>query len=197
MIRYALLQITEIDSKIPIIKTDIFRYGIRNLESKFINKPLKDLIFQLTQNTKYLISMDLSVLFEYYKLTSHEKSFNLRYDKGTSHTKVTSRDLTTLLAYPEESLEKVGINSKNIEIKKRKFPSGVKMSNYEINPFPILIIENKNYPEKWIEYFNKIINDEDQVPKIFFEDIWRAKEVDNGVDDWLNPSEWDSDDPPF
>lgn len=203
MMGYSLLQLAKIRSKIPIIKTEIFRHGIRNLESRFIDKPIEDLIFQLTQKTRYLISMDLSVLFEYYRLSK-------RYDKGKSHTKITSGALNTLLAYPEESLEQIGIDLKDIEIKKRKFPSDVKIGiklkesgskekksssktkiiNYEINSFPVLIIGNKNYPENWLEYFNEIIRDKEKVPEILFDELWGTEEVDYSEDDaWKSGEE--------
>ncbi len=197
MMRYALLQISKINSKTPEIKVEIFRHGVMKLESKFVNRPIEDLIFQLSQNTKYLISMDLSVAFEYYRLAFDKGNFQLRYDKGNSYTGIRSGDLSALLAYPEESLEKIGINLDNLEIKKRRFPREVRIGDYELNSFPILIIENKNYPEKWIEYFNQIINDENEVPKIFFEDIWQTKTIDNDEDDWLREEDGPEDDLPF
>ncbi|GAH73731.1 unnamed protein product, partial [marine sediment metagenome] len=104
---YTLLQTKS--PEISIIKTEIFRHGIRNLESSFIDKPIEDLVFQLTQKTKYLISIDLSIIFEYYRLAINEKNFKWRYDKGDSYTKVSSGTLNALLAYPEESLEEMGI----------------------------------------------------------------------------------------
>lgn len=176
MAKYALLQKAKLESKTPIIKTETFRHGINNLESRFTGKPLedaiKDLVFQLTQKTKYLISIDLSIIFEYYRLSK-------RYDKGKSFTRINKGDLNTLLAYPEESLEKIGINLKDIVIKKKKFPSGVTMDNHEISSFPVLIIENTNYPEDWLEYFNEVINDKEKVPELFFDEFWSAEAVES------------------
>lgn len=174
-IRHSLLQKTKLASKIPIIRAEIFRHEIRDLESRFIGKPLedavKDLVFQLTQKTKYLISIDLSVVFECYRLFK-------RYDKGKSYTKVSSGTLSDLIAYPEKALEERGINLKNIEIKKGKFPSGVTMNNYEIKPFPTLSIENKDYPTPWLEYFNEITRDKEKVPELFFDEFRNAEAIE-------------------
>jgi len=77
MMKYSLFQIKS--ENIQNIRIDIFRHGIRNLESTFADKPLNKLIFQLTQKTKNLISLDLSVVFEYYRLATKTKDFRLRY----------------------------------------------------------------------------------------------------------------------
>jgi hypothetical protein len=189
IMKYSLFQIK--NEEMPIIKMDIFRHGINHLNSKFADKPLKELIFRLTQKTKSLISLDLSIIFEYYRLSSKTKDFKLRYEKGNSYTKISSVTLNSLLAYPEKSLESIGMDLKDIDIKKRRFPSNVTMDGYEINSFPVLIIENKNYPEKWLEGFKRIIEDGSHIPSMFM-DLWNTKKTDYG--EGLEPRE---DDAPF
>ena len=91
----------------------------------------------------------------------------------------------------------MGFDLNNIEIKKRRFPPGVKIDNYEINSFPILIIENKDYPKKWLEGFKEIVEDKSQVPSIF-SDLWNTEEIIyNEEDDWLDTNNKLTTDPPF
>lgn len=189
LMKYSLFQMKSEEP--PNIKIDIFRHGINNMNSKFIDRPLKEFVFQLTKDTRSMVSLDLSVIFEYYRMAHKTKHLKLRYDKGLSYTKISPVTLNNFIAYPEKTVEELGFDLKDIEIKKRRFPSDVKVNGYEMNSFPVVIIENKNYPEKWTDYFNTVIEDGTQVPSLFM-DLWNMKKTE--YEEGFEPCE---DDAPF
>jgi len=140
--KYYVLQTRDFFKKSPTIVFDIYRYGFSGIQSKYNLKKLDELVNDLSTNTKFMISLPFSLIFQIYK---NGNQFTSRYEGEATpaHTRFLSKGINELLAYPDHTLEKMKINPKDYLIEKRKSPKRIYMNESKINPFPILLIKDK------------------------------------------------------
>lgn len=161
--KYFLLETGDYSKKKPI-KFDIFRHGIKKLQSNFRNKSLDELILNIANSTKFMVSAPFRVVFDLYS------SDQLSRDDGDKHptsTKVNSTNLNKLITYPKETLESLKVELEGLEFRKNKFPEGVKLNGYEISSFPILTIEDSG-SEKWNKKFIEFLKARENILPYFF-----------------------------
>jgi hypothetical protein len=163
MAKNFLLERYKIDLK-KEIKFEIFRHGIKKLQSDYIEKDIEILFKKLADSTKFMISLPFRVIFDIY--ISGKCSRQKGNEKHDSYTRIDSSPINALLAYPEETLNYFNVELEGLKIIKSKLPEGMKLNNFEISPFPILIIKNVN-SEKWSEKFNELIKNEYIFPREF------------------------------
>jgi hypothetical protein len=133
------------------IRFEIFRHGVLNLLSTFRKKPLEELVGAISSNTKFMLSIPPQIAFSIYDGGPYTSKYT--GDRWDRCSQFLSNGINSLLAYPDETLTQLGVNPKDFKIRKMRFPAGVKMNNFEINPFPILVIKDKNYA-RWLKNFN-------------------------------------------
>lgn len=141
--KYFLLEMQEEGKK--RIRFDIFRHDIENLQAKYKKLPLEKLVFDLTNNTLFSISLPFSTIFEMY---NSQNDFTSRYDgeKYSTFTRLKSSGVNKLFFNLEETLESFGINTNKLIIDRRKSPYGLKINGMKIKPFPMIIVKDKTYP---------------------------------------------------
>lgn len=158
--------IQEYNTSHPIIEFNLFRYGIRRIESEFEGKDLESLIERLSKETRGMISFPFGMICD---LWYSHGSFISRYgeDPYDHITRISTTGLNNLMTYPERTLflmnlegtsEGLYLDSGKYTFKKFRFPSGVKIKGYEIKPFPILVFELMNY-DGWLRSFKDTWSD--------------------------------------
>lgn len=145
--RYASLQKAEIIEN-PQIYFDIFRHGIKDVEKKHINKGVDYLISELSSQVLYSISLPFSIVFTLWEKGKSRKE-TAKYPPCTIFH---SSNINSFLLSPKKTLENLGFSTTNFIFKKAKFPTGVTINKQEINPFPILLIKDKD-SKRWIQEF--------------------------------------------
>ena len=137
----------------PRITFEIFRHGVRRLIGNFRKKPLGDLVDALSTSTRFMISLPLSVVVAIHK-KGEDDSFKYasRYEgnKWGHNSKFLSSGLNAMLAYPKKTLSDLGLDPDNYNTWKLKFPKGIKVNTKRIEPFPVLLVRDKD-PGKWIK----------------------------------------------
>lgn len=222
--KYSALQLGEGNyfPAFPEIVYDIFRHGVRKMTSRFGKENLKDLIENQSKNTRFMISLPFGVIHHIADPYNEYRSFTSRYwglddlegqvDEGKKAdfgptTKLLSPGLNNLLAYPEETFHTQGLNPDNYEFYKRKLPKGMRMNNFRIKPFPILIVKEKD-PRKSLEDLKIAIKERreniakelydkygyvEDPDEIDFGHSWRDEGY-SGEDDAPSPEELEGDD---
>jgi hypothetical protein len=133
----------------PELDFEIFRHGVGKLFKNFRTKSLDELVEKLSLNMRFMLSLPPQIVFLIYQ----DSPYTSKYGGGPTHppcSKFSSPGINSLLAYPSETLAQLGLNPEDFMIRKRRFPEGVTMNGFEINPFPILMIKDRNY-EEWLE----------------------------------------------
>lgn len=151
--KYTCLQLGGYLPAPPRITFEIFRHGVRQLISNFREKPLEDLVDVLSTSTRFMLSLPLSIVVAVHKSgEDHFSKYTSRYkgDKWGHNSKLLSSGLNAIIAYPKETLSQFGLNPEDYNIWKLKFPKGIKANTKEIEPFPILLVRDKDHG-KWIE----------------------------------------------
>jgi len=125
----------------PTILFDVYRYGFSGIQSKYNLKKLDDLVRDLAKNTKFMVSMPFSLIFQIYK---NENTLTSRYEgpAAAPHTRFLSRGINELLAYPEQTLGKIGVYLEDYLIEKRKSPKRIYINRTCIPQFPVLLIKD-------------------------------------------------------
>jgi len=159
MNKYAIQQFESIEIDgveiLPTINFDLFRHRIKNLDKSYKQTDLEELIRNLSHNIGFMISIPFSVAYAIYDNASIPYDINpspfpftSRYE-GKAYswcTQFRPRGINNLLAYPEKTFEKLGLNPLDFDFIKSKFPKGVKMNGNRVTPFPILIVRER-YPD--------------------------------------------------
>ncbi len=143
--KYAIIQKGETWLKTPLIEYVIFRHGVRKLVTEYKNSSLEELVSDISKSIRSMYKLPFSLVVEICKSGTEFTSIydGARYD---SLTRILSSGLNHILAYPEKTLEKLGLQDKYF-IKKTRFPGTVTLSGFEINPFPVIFFEDKNHGE--------------------------------------------------
>ncbi|MEK6906090.1 MAG: hypothetical protein AABW81_00535 [Nanoarchaeota archaeon] len=173
IVKYFKLQTSTYFEKSPEIRFEIFRHGVRELQTKYglsQNKnSLDDLIEELSGTTKFLLSLPFSVVFSIYSL---KNKFTSRHDNEKTYltlTRLNSSGLNNFLVYPEETLNELlrelGEDATNFIIERKKSPR-ISINQHKLKKFPILKIyeKNKDVGERII----KKIFDEGLAPSLFY-----------------------------
>jgi hypothetical protein len=165
--KYALLQTKNYFKNPPKIFFDIFRHGVRGMQKKYKDRGIEDLVEDLSSTIKFSLTLPFSVIFEVY---SQDNNFNYRYDGGRfdSLTGLNSSTLNEFLAYPEKALTRFGLNPKDFEVEKKRFPTSSKIVGYPINSFPMLFIYDKNY-NMFIDKLESKINSDEILSERFYD----------------------------
>ena len=158
--KYVCLQLKKNIPNPSRITFEIFRHGVRGLVKNFKHKPLEELVNMLSTNTRFMISLPLSVLLAVHnfglinRYDNNKPKYSYRYDgeKYRHYSSLSSHGLNAILAYPEETLVRYGLSPDNYNILKLRLPKGITMNRREIRPFPVLLIRDKNHGE-WLEQF--------------------------------------------
>jgi len=113
--KYAQLQLQDIFKEPPEIYFDIYRHGIKKPVKNFKKKNLEELVNQLPLNTKFMLSLPLSVMTTIHNFNSNYTSF-YNGDKWAHFTRFCSSGLNAMLAYPEKTLQEFGLNPNDFYI---------------------------------------------------------------------------------
>ena len=151
--KYTCLQLGNYLPTPPRITFEIFRHGVRQLIGNFRKKPLGDLVDALSTSTRFMISLPLSVVVAVHKsgedpLSKHTSRY--KGDKWGHNSKLLSSGLNLMLAYPEKTLSDLGLDPYNYNMWKLKFPKDIKVNTKRIEPFPVLLVRDKDHG-RWIE----------------------------------------------
>jgi len=149
------------------IKFDIFRHGLRNLQKKFKAETNETLLMELAKSTKFMISLPFRVIFDLYMSEDSPRYDGTRYD---TMTRVYSSTLNNLLAYPKDTLKSFGVSLKGLKFTKLKFPKGIKLNNFELNSFPVLIVEDEG-SKAWKKKFEEFIKNRTNAPTYFEQSV--------------------------
>jgi hypothetical protein len=150
MKKYATLLRNGGNSSHPEISFEIFRHGITELLRRFRNRPLEDLVQELSSNVRYMFSLPPQIIFSIYNGGPYTSKYTGdRWDKCSQFL---SGGMNSLLAYPEDTLVQLGLNPDGFVIEKNKFPKDITINGFTINPFPILIVKDKDYLG-WLQIF--------------------------------------------
>jgi hypothetical protein len=137
----------------------ICRYEISNpivyLRQK--ENALGEIVSILSKKTDFIIFLPFSAVINMHNPNC--SSFS-RYEKDKKTgkkvpdplTQIPQSGLIKLFTSPEIFLDDCGINSGDYLLTRTTFPSGIRMNEHEINQFPILQIEDKDY-ERWLIKF--------------------------------------------
>lgn len=176
--KYIYLQkfLQENNSKYPIITYEIFKHRVPNLFENFKNGKLEKMANEISGNILNSVSLPLSIITQIHleKMKSPFVSKNNGEKWCGPYVGFNSKGLNHFIAYPEKTLEHLGLNPEDYLIKKKRFPKKITMNGKEINSFPILIIKDK-FHNKWMEEFIKEDRDyyldlfEKECPKIQLE----------------------------
>ena len=128
-----------------------------------------------------------SLIFQIYK---NENGATSRYEgeAAAHHTRFLSKGINELLAYPEHTLEKLGISIEDYLIEKRKSPKRINVNGNTVNQFPILIIKDKLPQEQIKVNLEKEVNSSAILSERFV-NLGKecAKERDNSTKDMFEP----------
>jgi len=158
--KYVSLQTGNYFSKCPLIKFDIFRHGITEIQKKYKTRSLEELVRDLSKTTKFMVSLPFRVIFEIYKSTDGFSGSRYEGEYYLALTRFNSSTINDLIANPEYTLEKMKINLDDLIIKKRKFPGNVFMNGVNLEPFPILIVLDKMSSDKVSEKIKREIDED-------------------------------------
>jgi len=156
MNKYARIQFDE-DDQIqvpPTIRFELFRHGINKL-NEYGKKDVHFLLRDLSHSVRFMISVPFSVTYAIYDNASvpnedgaHQYPFTSRHEIEDSNyswcTQFRPPGINNLLAYPEETFYKLDLNPDNFNFTSRRFPRDVRLNDFHISPFPILIIGEKD-----------------------------------------------------
>ncbi|VVB83169.1 Uncharacterised protein [uncultured archaeon] len=153
--RYLLQQCNRTFMPQEKIRYFIFKYRIRSPSEIFGNFREDELdekiISTLSRETAFLIDLPFSVLYNLHnpKIPS---SFKSRYDgdKWDNETAFLCKGLLKMLSSPEEVLRSVQLEPSQFDIIKTHLPEGMTINGFDITPYPILRIEDRNY-EAWLK----------------------------------------------
>ena len=140
--KYAMLQKSSFFN-LPRISYDIFRHGIRRLESELLGESEEVLLGRLSSEVMYSISVPFSIIFELWKKGNSRQDIQ----RHETYTRFNSSMINALLLDPEEAMESFGLSREDYSFERRKFPEGATMDGHEINSFPVLIIRDSNHSE--------------------------------------------------
>ncbi len=163
MEKYLSLQMWDYFQKPPIIRFEIFRHDVKGLLEIFNKNELEGIVKELTEGTKAMISFPFSVMYRIYQ--ANIPFTGKSYGEGFyNSTRFHASGLNHLLAEPEETFKKLGIEPEFFEFQKKSFPWNVTVNERKITPFPVLIIDERN-PTQELENLKEISGyKEDEVP---------------------------------
>ena len=140
----------------PIVRFEIFRHGVRDLVKNYKVSELDSLVSELSEKTRFLISIPFSLAYTIYD--NCPKNISSRYEeKGYEwYTRFNSTGLNKLLSNPQEIVKELGFDIKDFCFKFRKFPKGVMFNGREISQFPVLIIKETGSYEQWMNLQERV-----------------------------------------
>lgn len=123
---------------------EIFRYNVQHLSKIFDENGLEGLVDQLAKRTRAMISIPFSVIYKIHQ--EEENTFIRRYrdNEFADSTEFSGGGLQGLLEKPEETFKELNINPEFFEFRKKIFPNDVTINCTAIEPFPVLIIKEKD-----------------------------------------------------
>lgn len=156
--RYALLQEGSGMFSKPLIRFEIFRHGIKELQKNFRDKNLEDLINSLCEEVKFQLSLPFSIVHKLFKENtpfSSKREYLNKFGERLAYTEFSSYGLNHFLAEPEESIRGLGLNLDDFIIQKRKSSKKLFMNGTKIKQYPILLIGDVDH-KKWLENFKEM-----------------------------------------
>ncbi len=139
----------------------IFRHGIKKISSRFKGKPLENLVKEISENVRSMFMFPFSMV--YYLHTKIPDTCS-RHDNQTYSrlTRFNQTGLHNLLINPKETIKCLGLSPVNYVVRRKKFPKEIKIDGSEINNFPVLLIQDKDY-RKWVNEQRKELRE--KLPK--------------------------------
>ena len=136
----------------------IYKYKLRHPLTCFKEikgNKLEGIVSLLSRETGYMLFLPFSVISTIHNPETQSK-FKSRYegDKYDPLTRFSAKGIKRMLLSPGEVLESFSLSLNDYEITRTRFPGGIKMNKYSVQPFPVLLIKDKNY-ESWFEEFRK------------------------------------------
>ncbi len=139
------------------IRYFIFKYNIDSskqyLDRTKQGELVQTIISTLSQETNYLLSLPFSIIHSLHNPET-KSEFTSRYigDKWDCETRFLSSGMDKMLTAPEEILTLIGLDPSHFDIAKTYLPSGMNMNGFDIAPFPILQIKDKEeYYKIWLQ----------------------------------------------
>src|SRR3989344_133895 len=126
------------------------------MEKNYKVSELDSLVSELSEKTRFLISIPFSLAYTIYD--NCPKNISSRYEeKGYEwYTRFNSTGLNKLLSNPQEIVKELGFDIKDFCFKFRKFPKGVMFNGREISQFPVLIIKETEPHEQWMNLQERV-----------------------------------------
>jgi len=173
--KYIKLKLSEELDGNPEIRFDVFRHKAKNLLSEYKLEALEVLADKLTKNVRFMVSFPFTVAYAIFMNKPGNSKLTSRYEGGyfATLTRLNSSGLNGLLASPEKTLRKLGLNDSDYFFIKGRFPNDVKVNNKFVNPFPVLKIYERN-PKKSLELFKEKIKNIHQPVDYFWSDLFSS-----------------------
>lgn len=135
----------------PDMEFEFFRHGIRELLKNYRTKPLEELVENIAPTVNFHLSLPSRVAWKIYQA---DNEFSSRYEgpSFSNCTQFSSSGANAMLAYPEDTLRKLGFSPEDFEIQKRRLPENMTMNSIPILSIPILILKDRKHPE-WVREF--------------------------------------------
>lgn len=138
--------------KYPRIFIDFIRHQIHRSSE---HKSLEDLIQNVTQKIKCIISVDFSIILKAWdpETTPFSRNTSIGYGERNliySYTRFPPGAMRDLMINPQKILSRLGLDIVNYEIKMWKSAKGAKINGCEIRQIPIATISHKE-PERFLK----------------------------------------------
>lgn len=160
--------------KVPHINFDIFTHSSKDLFKRLreYGGRLEWLVEELTYSTRSMISVPFSLVYKMYSNILEPgpsgEIFNKRHETEQKlETTFNPSGLNTLLAFPEDMVQRLGLNPDHFNFIKSRFPQGVTVNGYKITSFPVLQITEKNHWNQ-VQILYKGIRQRENLREIFF-----------------------------
>jgi len=164
----------------------MFKYNIRHpwtLFDTFKEHQLENIVRELAGKTGFMLLLPFSLA---YKIHHPEPPFEFitRYDgeRYDNMTRFSTKGLKLMLTNPKECLERLNIDPEDYVIEKARLPDGMKMNQFSIKPFPMVLLKDRDY-DSWLSSF--IEGNRERVEQLLDEkrtrDEYRRKEQEGDM----------------
>lgn len=186
--RYMLVQLGKCQYKEPRIVWNIFLHDVKDIRKKTKGN-LELVVQELSQRTQLMLNLPLSVILAIYSKREYT-SFYIRQESGREirhrMTRFRPNQIAEFMRNPEKSLEYFGLNKEDYELEKyilpaklgiiglpkslviARLPEIIRLERKLINPFPILIVKDKNHKE-WLLKFRQEYGTPESIGRIINE----------------------------
>jgi hypothetical protein len=134
----------------------MFKYGLRHpwtLFDTFRENQLENIVRELAGKTAFMLFIPFSLAYKIHHPEAPSR-FISRYDgeRYDNMTRFSSRGIKLMLENPKECLEGLNVNPEDYIIERARLPDGMKMNQFSIRPFPMVLLQDKNY-DGWLANF--------------------------------------------